>query len=200
MNITILVGNLTRDPELRTTQTGKNVVNFTLAVERDYKNSEGNYPVDFIDVVAWNTLALSCATNLTKGRKVGVVGRTEIDTFVGNDGISRKKVYVNANIVDFSLSLRPKNITSAVQQTSQEQCVPPEQQTAASAPPPSQPVQSPVQAVPQQQPAPPQQPSPNNISPFPSQQLTQYPNAMPSSLQQAQQDYTPVNDVASMPY
>lgn len=75
-NITIM-GRLTRDPEVRTTQTGTSVASFSLAVERDFKDQSGQRPVDFLDVVAWRGTADLAGQFLTKGRMVVVTGRLE---------------------------------------------------------------------------------------------------------------------------
>lgn len=217
MNVAVITGNLTRDPELRTTASGKNVVNFTLAVDREYKNAEGNYPVDYIDIVAWGTLALSCATNLSKGRKVGVIGRNEVDTFTGSNGGNRKKNYINASMVDFSLSRKTRQDgTAPMPQTpgynggenqypSAQQAGYP-QQTAPYQNPPqqAQQMQQQRQQYPQQQMQQGQQPQQyqqqgsGNISNFP-QQAQQPGNAAPN-FPPGQQDYQQVTDVAALPY
>lgn len=77
-NKTILVGRLVRDPELRNTSNGIAVTNFTLAVERNYTNNQGERDVDFIKVVTWRKLAETVANNLNKGRLVLVEGSLEI--------------------------------------------------------------------------------------------------------------------------
>ena len=72
MNHVILIGRLTRDPELRYTPNGVAVANFTLAVDRPYTNQEGEREADFIPIVVWQKLAETCANHLHKGRLVAV--------------------------------------------------------------------------------------------------------------------------------
>ena len=78
LNRIVLIGRLTRDPELRYTSNGTPVCNFTLAVERNYTNRDGDRDVDFINIVTWRGLAENCARHLGKGRLVGVDGSLQI--------------------------------------------------------------------------------------------------------------------------
>lgn len=94
INNVFLVGRLVQDPEMRYTSNGTAVTNFTLAVERDYKNKEGEKEVDFIPVVAWNKLGEICAGNLSKGRLVAVEGAIQI-----TKNRTEEKTYVNTEIV-----------------------------------------------------------------------------------------------------
>ena len=100
MNKVILIGNLTRDPEKRTTQSGVDVCSFGLAVNRRRK-TEGQPDVDFFNVTAWRQLGDLCARYLTKGRKVCVIGSVQIRTFDGNDGMKHTSVDVVADEVEF---------------------------------------------------------------------------------------------------
>ena len=97
MNKAILVGRLTRDPELRTTQTGTSVCSFTIAVNRRFKNAEGGYDADFINCVAWRQQAEFMAKYFAKGRIVGVVGSIQTRNYDNKDG---QKVYVTEVAVD----------------------------------------------------------------------------------------------------
>ena len=74
LNKVILIGRLTRDPELRSTESGTGLCRFTLAVNRPYKKRDGNKETDFIDVVVWRKLAEICAKYLAKGRLAAVEG------------------------------------------------------------------------------------------------------------------------------
>ena len=74
MNKAILVGRLTKDPELKTTASGVSVCSFTIAVNRRFRNAEGNYDADFINCVAWRQQADFLSRFFTKGRMVGVIG------------------------------------------------------------------------------------------------------------------------------
>ena len=103
MNRLTIIGNLTRDPEQRTTPSGANVCTFTVAVNRrGRRDAQNNQPeADFFRVSAWNQLGENCARYLTKGRKVAVVGAVSIHTFQGNDGQTRASLEVSATDVEF---------------------------------------------------------------------------------------------------
>ena len=102
MNKVFLIGNLTRDPELRTTQTGVSVCSFTIAVNRRrYNNAEAGQPeADFFRITAWRQLGEICAKYLAKGRKVSVVGSVSVSTYTGNDGQPRASLEVQADDVE----------------------------------------------------------------------------------------------------
>lgn len=97
MNEVILVGRLTRDPELRYTGDQTPVVSFNLAVDRTFKNKDGEREADFPNCIAWRKTAELIAENLTKGRRIGVVGRLQTRSYDDKDG---KKVYVTEVVVD----------------------------------------------------------------------------------------------------
>ena len=101
-NQAVLMGNLTRDPELRTTPSGASVCSFSLALNRSYKNAEGNWQevTDYIDIVAWGPLGERVAQYLTKGRPALVSGRLQSRSWE-QDGVKRSKVEVVANDVTF---------------------------------------------------------------------------------------------------
>lgn len=101
-NQVTLMGNLTRDPELRTTPSGASVCSFSLALNRSYKNSEGTWQeaTDYIDIVAWGPLGERVAQYLTKGRPALVSGRLQSRNWE-QDGQKRTKVEVVANDVTF---------------------------------------------------------------------------------------------------
>jgi single-strand DNA-binding protein len=101
-NQVTLMGNLTRDPELRTTPNGASVCSFSLALNRSYKNSEGNWQevTDYVDIVAWGPLGERVAQYLTKGRPALVSGRLQSRSWE-QDGQKRSKVEVVANDVTF---------------------------------------------------------------------------------------------------
>ncbi len=101
MNKICIVGNLTRDPELRATEQGNAVCSFTVAVNRRYKDQDGNTPTDFIPVVVWRDLAENCAKYLAKGRKVAVSGALQIRSYTDRDGVKRWVSEIQANEVDF---------------------------------------------------------------------------------------------------
>lgn len=97
MNKAILVGRLTRDPELKSTTTGKTVANFNLAVDRRFKNKDGQKEADFINCQAWGKTAELLGQYTKKGSRVGVVGRMQVRSYDGTDGIKR---WVTEVIVD----------------------------------------------------------------------------------------------------
>jgi single-strand DNA-binding protein len=101
MNSIVLVGRLTRDPELRYVASGDPVANFALAVERAYRNADGEREVDFIDIVAWRKLAENVAKYTGKGHLVGVHGRLQIRFYETQDGQKRKVAEVVADTVRF---------------------------------------------------------------------------------------------------
>lgn len=101
-NQVILMGNLTRDPELRQTPNGQSVCSFSLALNRSYKGADGNWQeaTDFIDCVAWGPLGERVAQYLTKGRPCLVSGRLQSRSWE-QEGQKRSKVEVVANDVTF---------------------------------------------------------------------------------------------------
>jgi single-strand DNA-binding protein len=101
-NQVTLMGNLTRDPELRTTPNGQSVCSFSLALNRSYKNASGDWQeaTDYIDIVAWGPLGERVAQYLTKGRPALVSGRIQSRSWE-QDGQKRSKVEVIANDVTF---------------------------------------------------------------------------------------------------
>lgn len=101
-NQVILMGNLTRDPELRQTPNGQSVCSFSLALNRSYKGGDGEWQeaTDYIDVVAWGPLGERVAQYVTKGRPVLVNGRLQSRSWE-QEGVKRSKVEVNAQDVTF---------------------------------------------------------------------------------------------------
>lgn len=101
MNKIILMGRLTKDPEVKYTNTGKAVAQFTLAVNRPIKNAEGNYEADFINIVAWNQTAEVVGNYVHKGQRLLVEGRLQIRTYDANDGSKRYVTEVVASNIEF---------------------------------------------------------------------------------------------------
>jgi len=101
LNRIILIGRLTRDPELRYTPQGVPVASFSLAVDRPFANAQGNREADFIDIVAWRKLGETVGNHLTKGRLVAVEGRLQIRNYEAKDGTKRKVAEVVASSVQF---------------------------------------------------------------------------------------------------
>ena len=105
LNRVVLIGRLTRDPELRYTQSGVPVASFALAVDRNFKNAQGERETDFINIVVWRQQAENCAQYLSKGKLAAVDGSLQIRSYTGNDGIKRTVAEVVADSVRF---LSPK--------------------------------------------------------------------------------------------
>lgn len=106
MNKVILIGNLSKPPELRTTNNGTSVCTFSIAVNRKYKAQDGSQITDFFDIVVWRRLADICAKWLDKGKKVAVVGELQNRSYDAKDGTKRHVTEVLADSVEF---LTPKN-------------------------------------------------------------------------------------------
>ncbi len=105
MNKIILVGNLTKDVEMRTTSTGLNVCSFTVAVNRRHKQ-EGQPEADFFRITAWRQLAELCQKYLAKGRKVCITGSVSVSTYQNKQGNTVASLDVTADEIEF---LSPKN-------------------------------------------------------------------------------------------
>lgn len=101
LNRVILIGRLTRDPELRYTPAGVPVVRLTVAVDRDFQNQQGERQTDFIDIVAWRKLAETVSNHLSRGRLVAVEGRLQIRSFETQDGQRRRVAEVVADNIRF---------------------------------------------------------------------------------------------------
>ncbi|MBR1607656.1 MAG: single-stranded DNA-binding protein [Clostridia bacterium] len=102
MNKVFIVGNLTRDPELRSTRDGISVCSFTVAVNRRQRNAEAGQPeADFFRVTAWRQLGEICAKYLAKGRKVSVTGTVSASAYTAQDGSARASLEVTADDVEF---------------------------------------------------------------------------------------------------
>ena len=105
MNKAILIVNLTKDPEVRTTPGGATVCTFTIAVNRRYQNQSGERVADFLNIVAWRQLGELCGKYLAKGRKVSVIGEIQTRSYDAKDGTKRYITEIVADEVEF---LTPK--------------------------------------------------------------------------------------------
>lgn len=101
LNICALQGRLARDPELRQTNTGKQVARFTLAVDRGRKDANGQSQTDWINVIAWERLADFAYKYLSKGQMVNVDGRLQSSNYTARDGTSRTALEVVAAGINF---------------------------------------------------------------------------------------------------
>ncbi len=101
MNKVVLVGNLARDPELRTTQSGVSVCSFTIAVNRRFANAQGVREADFISCVAWRQTAEFISRYFTKGSRIGVSGSLQTRTYDAQDGTKRYVTEVQVDEAEF---------------------------------------------------------------------------------------------------
>ena len=102
LNKAILIGRLTKDPEVRYTQSGTAVCTFTLAVDRKFAKKDSGQPTaDFIPIVAWRKLAEIIGNNLIKGRRISVEGRIQVRSYDAQDGSKRYVTEVVADEVEF---------------------------------------------------------------------------------------------------
>lgn len=101
MNKAILIGRLTKDPDLSFTTSGVSVTKFTLAVDRNYVGQDGKREADFINIVCWRKLAESMANNLSKGRLVAVSGSIQTRKYQAKDGSNRYVTEIVAEEVQF---------------------------------------------------------------------------------------------------
>ncbi|EPC5087271.1 single-stranded DNA-binding protein [Listeria monocytogenes] len=106
MNRVVLVGRLTKDPDLRYTAAGAAVATFTLAVNRPFKNAQGEQEADFINCVVWRKPAENVANFLKKGSMTGVDGRVQTRNYEDSDG---KRVFVTEVVAESVQFLEPKN-------------------------------------------------------------------------------------------
>lgn len=115
LNKIILMGRLTRDPELRRTQSGTAVTSFSLAVDRDFKGQNGEKETDFIDIVAWRNTAEFVSKYFSKGRMAVVEGRLQLRDWTDKDGIKRRSAEVIADSVYFGDSKQSEQPEQAAQ-------------------------------------------------------------------------------------
>lgn len=108
MNKVYLIGNLVKDPEVRTTTGGTNVATFRIAVQRKFKDQSGEKVSDFFDIVVWRQLADLCAKYLTKGKKIAVAGELQTRSYDAKDGTKRYVTEIVGDDIEF-LSPRGEN-------------------------------------------------------------------------------------------
>ena len=119
INQTVLTGPITRDLELKYTGTGTAVLSFSIAVERPFKNAQGERETDFIDIVAWRATAENISKYFKKGDGIGIIGRIQTRNYENNEG---RKVYVTEVVADnFDFPIENKS-----QQQSQSNNQPPQ--------------------------------------------------------------------------
>ena len=108
LNQVVLVGRLTKDPEIKQTDNAKSVSNITLAIPRSFKNVEGEYDTDFIECTLWDQIAKNTAEYCKKGDIVGVKGRMQTNSYEKDDGTKVFKLNIMAEKVTFLSSARPE--------------------------------------------------------------------------------------------
>lgn len=101
MNKVFLIGNLTKDPDVRTTGGGTSVCTFSIAVDRRFKAQNGEKVTDYFNIVAWRQLADLCGRYLAKGRKVSVVGELQNRSYDAKDGTKRYVTEIVADEIEF---------------------------------------------------------------------------------------------------
>ena len=109
MNKVILIGNLTKPPELRTTGSGTSICTFSIAVNRKYRAQDGSQSTDFFEIVVWRKLAENCARWLDKGKKVAVIGELQTRSYEAKDGSRRHVTEIVAGEVEFLTPKRDAN-------------------------------------------------------------------------------------------
>ena len=111
INQVYLLGNLTRDPDLKYTNEGMAIAEMGLAVNKRWKDADGqdNNIVDFFNITAWNNLAENCASNLKKGDRVAIGGHLNLRTWENKDGKKYNIVAITADLVAVSLEFSSKN-------------------------------------------------------------------------------------------
>lgn len=102
LNRIVIMGRLTRDPDMRKTNSGIACASFSLAVERDYRNQSGEKETDFIDCVAWRKTAEFVSDYLTKGRMAVAEGRLQLRDYTGRDGTKKRAAEVQVENVYFA--------------------------------------------------------------------------------------------------
>ena len=120
LNKIIIMGRLTRDPELRRTGSGTAVTSFSLACDRDFKSQSGDKETDFIEVVAWKNTAEFVSKYFSKGRMAVVEGRLQLRGWTDKDGNKRRSAEVVADSVYFADNRRPDGNDTATPQYAAE--------------------------------------------------------------------------------
>ena len=121
LNEVILMGRLTRDPELRRTGNGTAVASFSLAVDRDFKGQDGERETDFIDIVAWRGTAEFVSKYFTKGRMAVVKGRLQVRDWTDKDGAKRRSTEVLAESVYFGDSRRSEGVPAEISEVPEDE-------------------------------------------------------------------------------
>lgn len=121
LNEVVLMGRLTRDPELRRTGNGTAVTSFSLAVDRDFKGQDGERETDFVDIVAWRNTAEFVSKYFSKGRMAVVKGRLQVRDWTDKDGAKRRSTEVLAESVYFGDSRRSDGAPAQISELPEEE-------------------------------------------------------------------------------
>ena len=114
MNNFFGVGRLVADPEVKESENGKKYSNFTIAVQRSYKNADGVYDADFLDVVAFGPMAETTSEYCKKGDIIGIKGRVETSSYENEDGEKKKSTQIVADRISF-ISSKAKDINNVIE-------------------------------------------------------------------------------------
>lgn len=114
MNVFCGAGNVTKDPEMYTTQGGIKRANFTLAINRRFANAQGNREADFLPIVAWRQLADFAEKYIVKGKRVGVTGSVQVRSYDAQDGTKRYVTEIVADNIEF---LTPRSEETQAEET-----------------------------------------------------------------------------------
>ena len=117
MNVFCGAGNVTKDPEIYTTQGGVKRANFTLAINRRFANAQGNREADFLPIVAWRQLADFAEKYIVKGKRVGVTGSVQVRSYDAQDGTKRYVTEIVADNIEF---LTPRSEETQAEAAPQE--------------------------------------------------------------------------------
>ena len=118
MNKVILIGNLTRDPELSQTNSGISVARISIAVSRKFANQDGSRETDFFNVTAWRAIAENCAKYLKKGSKIAVIGSIQNRSYEAQDGSKRFTTDIMADEIEFLSTKNDEGIATPVDSSS----------------------------------------------------------------------------------
>ena len=115
MNNFFGVGRLVADPEVKESENGKKYSNFTIAVQRSYKNADGVYDADFLDVVAFGPMAETTSEYCKKGDIIGIKGRVETSSYENEDAEKKKSTQIVADRISF-ISSKAKDINNVIEE------------------------------------------------------------------------------------
>ena len=115
MNQFFGVGRLVAQPEIKESENGKKYTNFTIAVQRSYKNADGVYETDFLDVVSFGPMAETTAEYCRKGDMIGIKGRVETSSYENEDGEKRKSTQIIADRITFLSNSKNKETESEIE-------------------------------------------------------------------------------------